>query len=156
MKQGNDTVAYGGGGAQFSRDGKGVYLTTDLGAEFQRLAYLDLVTRRLRFLTDRIAGDVDEFALSPDGRWLACVTNEDGIGALHVLNAATGAERRIPRLPTGLVGNIRWRRTGAELGFSFTSTRRSQDAYSLDLFSGRPGRWTERPTAGRKSTDFSE
>src|SRR5207253_1370910 len=101
MKQGNDTVAYGGGGAQFSRDGKGVYLTTDLGAEFQRLAYLDLVTRRLRFLTDRIAGDVDEFALSPDGRWLACVTNEDGIGALHVLNAATGAERRIPRLPTG-------------------------------------------------------
>src|SRR3989441_11889072 len=54
MKQGNDTVAYGGGGAQFSRDGKGVYLTTDLGAEFQRLAYLDLVTRRLRFLTDRI------------------------------------------------------------------------------------------------------
>src|SRR5207244_1721743 len=48
MKQGNDTVAYGGGGAQFSRDGKGVYLTTDLGAEFQRLAYLDLVTRRLR------------------------------------------------------------------------------------------------------------
>jgi len=156
MKQGNDTVAYGGGGAQFSRDGKGVYLTTDLGAEFQRLAYLDLVTRRLRFLTDRIAGDVDEFALSPDGRWLGCVTNEDGIGALHVLNAATGAERRIPRLPTGLVGNIRWRRTGAELGFSFTSTRSSQDAYSLDLVAGRLVRWTESETAGLNTSDFAE
>src|SRR3989441_13143796 len=71
-------------------------------------------------------------SLSPDGRWIAFVANEVGIGALHVINATTGAERRIPKLPAGLIGNVTWRRTGAELAFSFTSARAGEDAYSLD------------------------
>src|SRR5207249_1592744 len=65
-QQGTDTVAYGS--AQFSRDGKGIYLTTDLGSEVRRLAYLSLLGQRYRFLSDRLPWDVDEFALSPDGR----------------------------------------------------------------------------------------
>jgi dipeptidyl aminopeptidase/acylaminoacyl peptidase len=152
-KQGHDTVAYGG--AQFSRDAKGIYVTTDLGAEFRRLAYLDLVTRRFRFLTGSIPGDVDEFERSPDGRWIALVANEDGFGALHVLNAATGAERRIPKLPPGLIEGVHWRRSGSELGFSFTSAQSGQDAYSLDLAAGRLVRWTESETGGVKTADFA-
>jgi len=153
-KQGNDTVAYGS--AQFGRDGKGMYLTTDLGSEVRRLAYLSLLGKRYRFLSDRLPWDVDEFALSPDGRWIAFVANEDGIGALHVINAATGAERRIPKLPAGLIGNVTWRRTGAELAFSFTSARSGEDAYSLDLVTGRLVRWTESETGGLNTADFAE
>ena len=153
-KQGTDTVAYGS--AQFSRDGKGIYLTTDLGSEVRRLAYLSLLGQRYRFLSDRLPWDVDEFALSPDGRWIAFVANEDGIGALHVINAATGAERRIPKLPAGLIGNVTWRRTGAELAFSFTSARSGEDAYSLDLVTGRLVRWTESETGGLNTADFAE
>src|SRR5437870_5552753 len=62
-RPGTDTVAYGGGGAQFSRDGKGIYLTTDQGSEVRRLAYLELLGKRYRFLSDRPPWDVDEFAL---------------------------------------------------------------------------------------------
>ena len=153
-KQGKDTVAYGS--AQFGRDGKGIYLTTDLGSEVRRLAYLSLLGKRYRFLSDRLPWDVDEFALSPDGRWIAFVANEDGIGALHVINAATGAERRIPKLPAGLIGNVTWRRTGAELAFSFTSARSGEDAYSLDLVTGRLVRWTESETGGLNTADFAE
>ena len=153
-KQGTDTVAYGS--AQFSRDGKGIYLTTDLGSEVRRLAYLSLLGKRYRFLSDRLPWDVDEFALSPDGRWIAFVANEDGIGALHVINAATGAERRIPKLPAGLIGNVTWRRAGAELAFSFTSARSGEDAYSLDLVTGRLVRWIESETGGLNTADFAE
>src|SRR5439155_97256 len=153
-QQGTDTVAYGS--AQFGRDGKGIYLTTDLGSEVRRLAYLSLLGKRYRFLSDRLPWDVDEFALSPDGRWIAFVANEDGIGALHVINAATGAERRIPKLPAGLIGNVTWRRTGAELAFSFTSARSGEDAYSLDLVTGRLVRWTESETGGLNTADFAE
>ena len=153
-QQGTDTVAYGS--AQFGRDGKGMYLTTDLGSEVRRLAYLSLLGKRYRFLSDRLPWDVDEFALSPDGRWIAFVANEDGIGALHVINAATGAERRIPKLPAGLIGNVTWRRTGAELAFSFTSARSGEDAYSLDLVTGRLVRWTESETGGLNTADFAE
>src|SRR5438093_377538 len=137
-------------------DGKGMYLTTDLGSEVRRLAYLSLLGKRYRFLSDRLPWDVDEFALSPDGRWIAFVANEDGIGALHVINAATGAERRIPKLPAGLIGNVTWRRTGAELAFSFTSARSGEDAYSLDLVTGRLVRWTESETGGLNTADFAE
>ena len=153
-QQGTDTVAYGS--AQFSRDGKGIYLTTDLGSEVRRLAYLSLLGQRYRFLSDRLPWDVDEFALSPDGRWIAFVANEDGIGALHVINAATGAERRIPKLPAGLIGNVTWRRAGAELAFSFTSARSGEDAYSLDLVTGRLVRWIESETGGLNTADFAE
>ncbi|HEX9283699.1 MAG TPA: S9 family peptidase [Gemmatimonadales bacterium] len=154
--QGNDSVAYGGGGAQFSRDRKGVYLTTDLGSEFQRLAYLDLATKHYRFLTTEIPWDVDEFELSRDGRWLAFVTNEDGVGVLHVINAATGVERRIPQIPTGLVSGVRWRHGNGELGFTYTSARSNADAYSLDLVTGKLIRWTESETAGLNTADFAE
>src|SRR5437667_4078584 len=153
-KQGNDTVA--DGSAQFGRDGKGMYLTTDLGSEVRRLAYLSLLGKRYRFLSDRLPWDVDEFALSPDGRWIAFVANEDGIGALHVINAATGAERRIPKLPAGLIGNVSWRRAGAELAFSLTSARSGEDAHSLDLVTGRLVRWIESERGGLNTADFAE
>jgi len=153
-KEGGDSVAYGG--AQFSRDGNGVYVTTDRGSEFQRLAYLDLATRRYHFLTSGIPWDVDEFDLSPDGRWIACVTNEDGVGVLHVIDAATGAERPIPKLPTGLISDVRWRKSGAELGFTRTSARAPADAYSLELATGTLTRWTESETAGLNTAAFAE
>ena len=153
-KEGSDTVAYGG--AQFSRDGKGVYLTTDRGSEFHRLAYLDLATKHYRFLTSAIPWDVEEFDLSPDGRWIAFVTDEDGAGVLHVSNSATGAERRLPKLPTGLIADVRWRKTGAELGFTLVTSRAPADAYSLDLATGTVVRWTESETAGLNTRDVAE
>ena len=42
---GGPTVAYGD--VRFSRDGKAIYWTTDLGSEFRRLARHDLASRRL-------------------------------------------------------------------------------------------------------------
>jgi Tol biopolymer transport system component len=50
-----ERVSYGF--AQFSGDGRGVYLTTDKGSEFLRLAYLDSGTRALTPLTTSINWD---------------------------------------------------------------------------------------------------
>src|SRR6184192_3999856 len=151
-KRANDTVAYGS--AQFSRDGKGIYLTTDRGSEFQRLAYLDLATKRYRFLSIGIPWDVEQFDLSPDGRWIAFVANQDGGSALHVINAATGVKRPTPRLPAGLISDLRWRHGGAELGFTHASARSGADAYSLDLASGKLVRWTRSETGEVTTADF--
>src|SRR6266705_1532763 len=151
-KRGNDTVAYGS--AQFGRDGKGIYLTTDRGSEFQRLAYLDLPTKRYRFLSSGIPWDVEQFDLSPDGHWIAFVANQDGGSALHVINAATGVKRPTPRLPAGLISDLRWRHGGAELGFTHASARSGADAYSLDLTSGKLVRWTRSETGEVTTADF--
>ncbi|HEX4900476.1 MAG TPA: alpha/beta fold hydrolase [Pyrinomonadaceae bacterium] len=153
-KGGAEKVAYGGAG--FSKDGKGIYVTTDLGSEFQRLAYIDLATKQHKFLTDHIKWDVDEFDLSPDGKTIAFVTNEDGIARLHLLDTATGKEHPVTNLPIGQIFGIDWHENGIDLGFSMVSARSTSDAYSLDVKSGKVERWTFSETGGLNTDNFSE
>jgi Tol biopolymer transport system component len=47
-----EKVSYGE--ARFSKDGKGIYITTDRDSEFRRLAYLDLATKQPSYLTKSI------------------------------------------------------------------------------------------------------
>ena len=153
-KGAGEPVAYGS--ARFSRDGKGIYLTTDRESEVQRLAYLDLATKRYQYLTSRIPWEIEEFALSSDGTLLAFVVNEDGLGVLHVLRTDTGVEVALPKLPLGLTSGVRWRGQSHELGFTFSAARSSGDAYSLDVATGRLERWTESETGGVSTARFAE
>jgi Tol biopolymer transport system component len=66
------------GEAQFSNDGKGIFVTTDGDNEFKRLAYVDLTSKKHAYLTNDIHWDVTDFSLSFDGKMLAFVTNEEG------------------------------------------------------------------------------
>jgi len=153
-KEGTKQTAYWLG--QFSKDGKGVYVTTDRDSEFQRLAYIDLATRRYKFLTDQIKSDVDEFDLSPDGKTLAFVVNEEGIGRLHLLDTETCKEKATPNLAAGVVSEIKWHPNGRELGFSFTSARFPSDIYSYDIQTGKLERWTYSETGGINTEQFSD
>ena len=151
---GTEQVAYGG--AVFSADGRGVYVTTDKESEFQRLAYLDLATGKHSYLTSHIPWDVDSYELSPDGKTLAFVTDEEGMSVLHLLDTATGKEKPAPKLPTGLVSSLAWHNNGRDLGLGLTSARSPADVYSLDLTSGALERWTESETGGLNAANFSE
>ena len=81
-KGGKEQVSYGGG--QFSRDGKGIYVTTDRESEFQRLTFVDLATKKHTYLTTHMPWDVSDFDLSRDGKNIAFITNEDGVSVLHI------------------------------------------------------------------------
>ncbi len=142
-----EKVSYGDG--EFSKDGKGAYVTTDRDSEFQRLAYLDLATKQAKYLTSKIPWDVDGFDLSHDGKRIAFVTNEAGVSVLHVRGAGSEADAALPKLPTGVIGALRWQHDSRELGFSNVNARGSGDVYSLDVPSGRLARWTTSETAIR-------
>lgn len=133
--------------ARFGKDGKGVYVTTDKDSEFQRLAYIDLATKKTKILTPGLSWDVDEFQQSWDGKWIAYLSNEDGISKLHVLEAATDKERPVPKLPVGLMGGLIWHRNNRDLGFGLTTPKETGDCYSLDVNSGKVERWTTSETA---------
>ena len=153
-KGGAMKIAYGG--AAFSRDGRGIYATTDKDSEFQRLAYIDLQTKQHTYLTDHIKWDVDNFALSEDGHTIAFVTNEDGIGRLHLLDTKTRKEKPVPDLPVGVISGLQWHKNSHDLGFTMNSARSPADVYSLDVRTGKIERWTESETGGLNTSEFSE
>jgi dipeptidyl aminopeptidase/acylaminoacyl peptidase len=153
-KRANEQTAYWFG--QFSKDGKGVYVTTDRDSEYQQIGYIDLTSGQYKPLTENIKADVDEFDLSPNGRTLAFVTNEDGIGRLHLLDVGTCKEKPTPQLPVGIVAGVKWHPNGRELGFVFTSPRYPTDVYSYDTQTGKLDRWTFSETGGINAESFSE
>jgi dipeptidyl aminopeptidase/acylaminoacyl peptidase len=147
-------IAYSG--AEFSKDGKGLYVTTDKDSEFQRLAYVDPASKQHRYLTNHISWDVDGFDLSYDGKTIAFVANEDGFGVLHLLDTNTGKEKPISNLPKGIVYGVRWHKNNRDLGFNITSARSTSDVYSLDVQTGKVDRWTYSETGGLNTANFSE
>ena len=152
--KGAQKISYGD--AQFTRDPNLVLVLTDKDSEFQRLARLDLRTGQHTFLTSHIKWDVDEFHLSPDGKTIAFVANEDGVGVLHLMNAQTGKEIIIPKLPVGIVSGVEWHENGRDLAFNISSARSPNDIYSLDVKAGKVERWTESETGGLNAQNFSE
>jgi dipeptidyl aminopeptidase/acylaminoacyl peptidase len=149
-----ELISYSGG--QFASDGKGVYVTTDKGSEFRRLAYLDRNSKELSVLTAHIPWDVDEFELSEDGKTLVFVTNEAGISVIHVLDTASGKEHAISKVPPGIISGIRWHKNNRDVGFTYSSARAAGDAFSLDITTEKLERWTEGETGGLDPGKFSE
>jgi dipeptidyl aminopeptidase/acylaminoacyl peptidase len=143
------------GEAHFNRTGKGLYVVTDRESEFRRLALFDPTTQRYHFVgQDR--WDVVEFKPSRDGKWLATISNDDGKTTLHLLNAASGGEMPLKNLPAGEEIDIQWTKDSRYLGFSLDSARFPDDAYSLDINTGKVERWTHSETGGLNTDEFSE
>jgi len=140
-----EKVFYGEG--EFGKDGKGIYVTTDKESEFQRLAYLDLATKHVKYLTTKIPWDVEGFSLSHDGRRIAFVTNEAGASVLHLRSAGSESDAPLPKVPAGVIGALRWQHDSRELGFSIVNARGPGDVYSLDVPNGKLARWTNSETA---------
>ncbi len=147
-------VSYGE--AQFAKDGKSIFITTDKDSEFQRLARLDLATKQLTVLTVDLNWDVDSFDLSPDGKTIAFISNEDGVGKIHLIEAKSGKKLRGPVLPLGIPSGVTWHENGRDLAFNFNSAKSPTDAYSYDVKIGKLERWTESETGGLNTAAFIE
>jgi dipeptidyl aminopeptidase/acylaminoacyl peptidase len=140
----------------FSRDGKGIYATSDRDSDFQRLAYFDLATMTPHYLTTDIHWDVENFDLSEDGKTIAFSTNENGLSKLYLLDTATGKFRAVPDVPAGVIYNLAFHTNSEDVGFSLTSARSPLDAYSLNIKTGKIERWTRSETGGLNPANFRE
>ncbi len=153
-QEGTDKVAYNG--AEFTKDGKGIYVATDKGSEFQRLFYVNIATKAATPLTSHINWDVDSFEMSEDGKRIAFITNENGFRILRMLDTATQKEVKLPKLPAGQVGGFDWHKKTGELGFNVTSYQSLNDVYSLDLNSGKFTHWAKSELNGFDTSGLRE
>jgi len=141
--------------AQFSGDGKGIYLTTDRDSEFLRLAYMDLATKKVTYFVD-IKWNIELFSISPDRRTLAFVSNEDGVSRLHFLDTSTNKQRDLTWAAIGVISNLRWHNNSTDLAFVFSSPRSLWDIYSVDARTNKATRWLRGSSNGIDVDKFAE
>ncbi len=116
--------------AQFSRDGRGLYFLSDRGGEFMALHYIDLRTSQVRTLTPDTRWNVERFALSLDGRFIAYTRNEGGFDRLVLHDLRLKADILLPSLPAGaVIGAIHFDRTGHMLAVGVETALSPPDIY---------------------------
>jgi dipeptidyl aminopeptidase/acylaminoacyl peptidase len=134
--------------AVLAPDGKRAYVASDRAGEFVELYEVDLVKGGWRPLTRQIRWNVEDVALSADGRTLAFVVNQGGYGSIHLLDTRSRKIRRLPGLPQGIAYALRFARKAPVLGFTLLGPTSAGDAYTYDLRSWKLTRWTESEMGG--------
>jgi dipeptidyl aminopeptidase/acylaminoacyl peptidase len=150
-----ERVSYGR--ALFARGDQSIYATSDAGSEFRLLVQIDISSGGQRPIVPKLKWDVEDLDLSPDGKWLAYVSNENGASALHLLETGNVfREVPVPKLPLGVISGLEWHPSGRELGFSLSSAKSPSDVYSLNVKKQRLERWTQSETGGLNPGTFVE
>jgi dipeptidyl aminopeptidase/acylaminoacyl peptidase len=150
----DEKIAYGRDAA-WSRDGLGVYYTSDENSEFQRLRYYDLASGQSTVLTGSVPWDVEALEVSHEGDAIAFVTNEDGIDRLHLRIIARWRTVPVPELPVGLIRELRFSPDDRQLGLTLNTPRTPSDTYTLDIGRRILTRWTYSEVGSLKTENFS-
>lgn len=147
-----EKIAYGG--ALYSKDGKGIFITSDENSEFQRLRYYDLKTKKFSVLTSDINWDIESFTLTEDGDKLAFTVNEDGMSKLYLLDTKTMKYSAVPNIPVGQVYGLEFHPDGKKLAMVLNTPQSSGDVYVMDLTNSSLERWTFSEVGGLNTSNF--
>ncbi|MHB9009989.1 MAG: S9 family peptidase, partial [Limisphaerales bacterium] len=142
--------------ALFNHEGSAVFTISDRDSEFGRLVRLDLATGRETVLTADLDWGVEDLSLSPDGRTVAFVVNEEGASRLYFHDVRSGKRPAARGLPDGVIAGIEWHPAGRELAFTLSSARSPADTWSYDPRRHRLTRWTESEIGGLDPRTFPE
>ncbi|MGI8634540.1 MAG: S9 family peptidase, partial [Segetibacter sp.] len=151
---GEHAVFYGN--AKFNKNGSGIYFITDKENEFARLAFMDLTTKNINFLTSAIQWNVEDLDVSKDGKRVAFITNEAGESKLYLLNTTTPALQYflIRTIPGGVYPNLSFHKDSKHLAVSVNGAQFPTDVYVISTSNGKTERWTESEMGRMVATDL--
>ncbi len=143
--------------AGFARDGGGLWVSVDAFGEFRQLVRLNPSSGEHDSLTDHLNWDVELFAQSDDGEWLAYTVNENGFSQLTVVNLSQGVELDLPSLPGARVDQLSFQPGGSALGLTVSDARAPGNVFRLDPQSAAPRfeQWTASEAGGLNTAHFS-
>lgn len=142
------------GGARFSKDGKGIYFTTDKDAEFSRLAYMSSTGGSTTYFTTALPWGVEGFDMSEDGKLVAFTTNEAGLSKMYLFNTAIKKYTEVKGLPGGVFGGGSFHPTTNELAISVSNATSPSDVYTVEPATGKVSRWTESELGGLQASQL--
>jgi dipeptidyl aminopeptidase/acylaminoacyl peptidase len=120
----------------WSANGAGLYLLSDRDRQFLSLAWLDPATTQLTYLTDE-ARDVEGLSMTPDGKYMALVTNVDGYSRLDLFDISINWECRqrlpAPSLRDGVIREVAWSPDGTQIAFTFDAADDTPDVWVWEI-----------------------
>lgn len=128
-----------------------IWVASSVSSDFIQLGKLD---RKGRFtpVSKEPRWDVSDYAIAPDGSFIAYAINEAGVSRLRVMDTATGNARPVTGLPAGVIpyaiGSAIEIAPWGAIGLSMSSARVAGDAFSVDPKTLAVTRWTESETGG--------
>lgn len=142
----NPKVAAYFGQFEWRSDGSGFYMTTNLGREYQGLAYYDMKSGELTRLENPDA-DIDRVSLGGKDRYIAWVVNEGGYSKLHARDLKTNDLISLPELPKGVYG-IEIAENAPVLKLSISSPQIPEDIWTYNFETETLTRATTSDAAG--------
>ena len=141
-------------------DGSGFYLVTDVGSEFRGLAFYTLESASMEWVEEP-TNDVDDIAISDDGRVLAWLVNDRGYDRLRLRDLESGRDLPEPDLPAGARPHL----TGAEPPLALSpdgshaalivsSPRRPAEVWLVETQTGRAWPVTDSRLGGLMDDDL--
>ncbi len=141
-----ETVSYGK--AQFTKDGLGIYVTSDRDGEFRQLVRMELATGKSTAITTDIPWDIESWELSGERDRIAFTVNRQGISDLYVFDVESQSRRLVEGIPKGVINLGPWHAQLPEFGLSISSAQSASDVYSVDANTLQRTRWTESELGG--------
>jgi dipeptidyl aminopeptidase/acylaminoacyl peptidase len=145
-------IAYGG--AQWSKDGKAVFFTADIGSEFQHLFRYDLASKAIKDLTPALKWNVSGVEMAPDGGVLLFTTNEDAMSKLYLMDLEDYAYAPVKNVPVGQVYNLSFHPNGKDVGMVINTPKTPGDVFVYNLDSKSFTRWTYSEVGGLNTDAF--
>ncbi len=134
-----NTTAHGGDIIFFpgpwKHDGSGFYIVTNQGREYQGLGFYKIAEQKWDWV-ETPEHDIEQVALSKDGRMLVWVVNENGASKLHGRDLTSGKELSLPDLPLGVISGLDVSADGSRAAMVFIQPTEASNLYEVDLTSG--------------------
>ncbi|MFN7146466.1 MAG: hypothetical protein ACK4YP_22015, partial [Myxococcota bacterium] len=136
------------GAALFDAKGERVFVVSDRGGEHHALWEVDVATGAWTLRFGRDDGEVENIALSPDGRTLAVTSNERGWSALRLLDTRTWKARDVALPHPAVVSGLLWPDRSEVLAVTLSGPTIPGDAWTLEPRRGPWTRWTHSTNGG--------
>jgi len=140
---------------KFANNSPRAYAISNADGDTMQVISIDLASKKAAVLGSGSRWDVEDLAVSRDGRYVAYLADEDGYGKLHVWDTAAHQEAGVAGMPEGVMDGLRWSNSGHELGLTVASAHSPGDVYSVNMDNGEVSRWTHSETGGLDASTFS-
>jgi dipeptidyl aminopeptidase/acylaminoacyl peptidase len=138
----------------WAADGSVFYLISNTGREFMGLAFFSLSADSYEWV-ETPDWDVEDVAVSVDGRYLAWLVNEEGYSRVYVRDLTTGRVTR-PDFPDGVIYAMVLAPTSGKLAAIVTRPRHPAEIFVADLDSGSVNQITHGFLGGLQENDLTE